>query len=186
MFDWLEEKMVDIPRAGLLLAGFVLAHAAWSISDVDETLVPLGVVERNATREIVRVEAGTQAEAISKGKSLYGEWTKTSDAWAFAREGLFRTADTQVDALVVDFWATGMSKPATIIQRFEPFGKNGHFRITGDLEIAIEGSIQTGDKAGWLLNKMLRFRVATAISLVEQGISSHQKVAPIWKKWRDR
>jgi hypothetical protein len=166
--------MVDIPCAGLLLAGFVLAHAAWSISDVDETLVPLAVIERNSTRELVRVEADTQAEAISKGKSLYGEWRKTADAWAFAREGLVRNADTQVDVLVVDFWATGMSEPATIIQQFEPFGKRGRFRITGDPEITLEGSIQTGDN------------VATAVSLVEQGISSHQKVAPLWKKWRDQ
>lgn len=40
--------MKDFPQRALALAGFVLAHAAWSLSDTDDDdlLCPLSVVER--------------------------------------------------------------------------------------------------------------------------------------------
>jgi len=53
----------------LLLAGSVLAHAAWSISDAPDLLVPLAIVERNGQREVMRFEADTQPEAIAHGKA---------------------------------------------------------------------------------------------------------------------
>jgi len=57
-----------IPEPALLLAGFVLAHAAWSISDLPEgdLLVPLAVVEANGQRRLLRFEAETQDAAIAK------------------------------------------------------------------------------------------------------------------------
>ena len=58
-----------IPESALLLAGFVWAHAAWSISDAPDLLVPLAMVERNGQREIMRFEADTQEEAIAHVKA---------------------------------------------------------------------------------------------------------------------
>ena len=50
------------PDSLMLLAGFVLAHAAWSVSDLPkgELLVPLAVVEKNGQRQLLRFEAQTQ------------------------------------------------------------------------------------------------------------------------------
>ena len=163
---------MSIPDAGLLLAGFVLGHSAWSVSDVRETLVPLAIIERQGNRELVRIEAQTQAEAVLKGKSLYPEWTKTSDAWAFAREGLMPDGDSKVDVFVIDFWTKGMSKPATVIQRFEPFARRGQFRIIGDPEIVLDGTIQVGDN------------VKQAVLRLGEGIGQHPKAASLWKTWR--
>jgi len=46
-------RNMSIPTIALRLAGFVLAHAAWSISDVPrgELLVPLAIVERQGQRQ---------------------------------------------------------------------------------------------------------------------------------------
>lgn len=59
-----------IPESVALLAGFVLAHAAWSVSDLPrgERLVPLAVVETAGQRQLLRFEAPTQEQAISDGK----------------------------------------------------------------------------------------------------------------------
>jgi hypothetical protein len=79
-----------MPDSVVLLAGFVLAHAAWSISDVPkgELLIPLAVVESAGQRQLIRFEAPTQEAAIAKGKATLAGQQAELDARAFAREGL--------------------------------------------------------------------------------------------------
>src|SRR4051812_12591641 len=106
---------MSVSAAALLLAGFVLAHAGWNVSDLEEgdLLCPLAVVEEHGQRTLDRFEAKTQEEAIAKGKAAMVEHSKTADAWAFAREGLLTEETGKTDILVVDFWAKGMAKPVT-------------------------------------------------------------------------
>ena len=79
---------MPIPESALLLAGFVLAHAAWSISDTPDLLVPLAIVERGGKRQLNRFEASTQEEAIAHGKEAMTALSADADDWVFAREGL--------------------------------------------------------------------------------------------------
>jgi hypothetical protein len=44
------------------------------------------------------------------------QWSATSDAWAFAREGSFLEGEERMDVLVIDVWAKGMKEPVTLIQ----------------------------------------------------------------------
>lgn len=55
------------PDSLVILAGFVLAHAAWSVSDVPkgELLVPLAVVEKNGQRQLLRFEAQSARKPTS-------------------------------------------------------------------------------------------------------------------------
>ena len=78
------------PESAILLAGFVLAHAAWSVSDLPkgELLVPLAVVEKNGQRQLLRFEAQTQDQAIADGKGTIARRQSEFDARAFGREGL--------------------------------------------------------------------------------------------------
>ena len=55
--------MTDDESVALRLAGFALAHAAWSIED-GETLSTLAMVEVDGKRELVRYEADTIAESV--------------------------------------------------------------------------------------------------------------------------
>jgi len=79
-----------IPDSLILLAGFVLAHSAWSVSDLSkgEFLVPLAIVEKTGQRQLLRFEAQTQEQAIAEGKAALAQRQGQLDAWAFGREGL--------------------------------------------------------------------------------------------------
>jgi len=170
----IREETMTVPEAAALLGGFALAHAAWSASDLQqgELVVPLAIVERAGNRELLRFEAATQAEAVEKGKQAMADVTSRSDAWAFAREGLFNRAGGKVDVLVVDLWAKGMSSPATVIQEFEPYAVRAKFRIIGEPQLVVDGRIQTDAAAKDVLAR------------VRAGIKSHPKVVPLWNSWR--
>ena len=65
--------MTSLPQSALSLAGFTLAHAAWSLSDTHdgELLCPLAVLEQqDGTRRFMRFEADTQEHAIIAGPSF--------------------------------------------------------------------------------------------------------------------
>ncbi|SRR5260370_12325334 len=94
-------------ESALLLAGFALAHAAWSISDAPDLLVPLAIVERSGQRELMRFEAGTQQEAITRGKAHMHALTGEYDDWAFAREGLQNEHGRKTDVISVDIGVKG-------------------------------------------------------------------------------
>ena len=55
--------MTDDDMAALRLAGFALAHAAWSVED-GETLCTLAMVEVRGDRELVRYEADSITESV--------------------------------------------------------------------------------------------------------------------------
>ena len=164
---------MGIPLEALVLAGFVLAHAAWSISDVEpgELLVPLAIVERGGQRQLTRFESETQEAAIARGKRAMADATKTADAWAFAREGLMPSGSGKVDVLVVEFWAHGMSQPAILLQQFRPLQADQASRLIGEPEVSISGRILDSAAAKPLLEH------------VHHGVQSHGKVAPLWAGW---
>jgi len=166
--------MITPPGSGLLLAGFVLAHAAWSVSDLPkgELLAPLAMVERGGHREITRFEAASQAAAIAEGRAAMAKLGTSVDAWAFAREGLIRENGGPVDVLTIDFWAKGMKTPASLVQRYEPFATRGRFRIVGEPVIVISGVAQPPEVAKRWLTTVL------------QGVHQHPKVASLWSTWK--
>jgi hypothetical protein len=164
---------MGIPLEALILAGFVLAHAAWSVSDVapGELLVPLAIVESAGQRQLTRFEAETQEAAIDRGKQATAEATKTAKAWAFAREGLMPVGGRKVDVLVVEFWAQGMSQPAVLLQQFQPVKADQAFRLIGEPQVAVSGKIL--DSAA----------VRPLLEQVQRGVNSHGRVAPLWVGW---
>jgi len=55
----------------LILAGFTLAHATWSVSDLPtgELLVPMAIYEKSGQRQLERFSAPTQLQAITAAKT---------------------------------------------------------------------------------------------------------------------
>lgn len=160
-----------IPESALLLAGFVLAHAMWSISDVSELLVPLAILERNGKREVLRFEGDTQEEAISNGKATMAALGADVEQWAFAREGLLNEHGDRVDVVSIDIGTKGSTTKITLIQRFEPYSKRHHFLLIGDPEIVIDGTVQESAKMKGLLET------------VHHGVSQHAKAGLLWDGW---
>ena len=164
-----------IPESAVLLAGFVLAHAVWSVSDLpkDELLVPLAIIEKNGQRELLRFEADTQVQAISNGKAMVAKRQVDADAWAFAREGQLKEGDKYVDAISIDLWAKGMDVPITFVQRFQPFA-TGEFKLLGEASVVIDGKVQTAAVSDPL------------VALLNRGIQTHSKAAKLWPQWQKK
>jgi hypothetical protein len=163
-----------IPVLALRLAGFVLGHALWSISDLpeDEALVPLAMSEQAGKRKLVRFEAGTQEQAIWVGKEAMKKLTGCVDAWAFARDGLFREGTGKTDVILVDLWARGMKSPITIVQRYDPLAKRGRFKVIGEPFILINGKVVDSSK------------YVESLSELHKGLLEHEKVAELWEGWQ--
>lgn len=162
-----------IPDSLVLLAGFALAHAAWSASDLPagERLVPLAVVEKDGRRQLLRFEARTQEEAIAQAKAGLAQRQPELDAWAFVREGVMAGGAGKVDVLSVDAWAKGMGQPITFVQEFIPYS-SGTFRVRGDALAVVDGRALAGAEAARLVEKLY------------EGVRQHPKAGQLWPGWR--
>jgi hypothetical protein len=169
--------MTQLPQPGLSLAGFALAHAAWSLSDSedDELLCPLAVIEsREGERRLLRFEAESQEEAIIAGKTAVREATADVAAWAFAREAAWRKMDSEdrSHVLAIDFWAMGMPSAATIMQHFSRATHGGRFRIEAVPALVVNG------------NQLPVSVAAPSITAIMAGVQSHAAVAELWPTWQ--
>ena len=163
------------PDSVVLLAGFVLAHAAWSVSDLPkgQLLVPLAIVETGGKRQLLRFEAQTQEQAITEAKATLAKRQGQLDAWAFVREGLMPEGSRKVDVLTVDAWARGMTRPITFVQKFSPYS-SGAFRIKGDAIVVVGGKLVEGAEATELVKRL------------HEGVSQHPKAGQLWHGWRGK
>jgi hypothetical protein len=169
--------MTALPQPGLSLAGFALAHAAWSLSEAEdgELLCPLAVVEaRDGERKLTRFEADTQEQAIIAGKIAMREATGEAAAWAFAREGAWRKmgSDQAGDVLAIDFWATGMPSTATLSQPFNRATNGGRFRVGGVPTLVVGNTLLPAEIA------------IPSITVIMAGVRAHAAVAELWQTWR--
>jgi hypothetical protein len=162
-----------IPDALVLLAGFVLAHAAWSVSDLPkgERLIPLAIVEKGGQRQLLRFEAPTQEQAIAEGKTALARRQADADAWSFAREGVMTEKAGRVDILTIDAWAKGMVRPVSFVQRFSPYA-SGAFRIREDALVIVDGKALEGAEAARLVQRLY------------DGAQQHPRIGQLWQGWR--
>jgi hypothetical protein len=129
----------------LRFGGFVLAHAAWIVSDIekgDDLLCPIGVVEVADSREVIPFEAASQVEAIRLGKQKMEAMTGSVDRWAFARDGLWSIKDSnspKQHALTVTAWSDALDEPVLLTQIYSPRSK-GVFKRLAPTMIAIHGT----------------------------------------------
>jgi hypothetical protein len=175
---------IEVLESTLHLAGLALAHAAWSVSDLEkgQALAPLAFVRRGTDLQLLRFEAESQELAIQGGRAALAKQQSTLDAWAFAREGLmderaFALEDVKsseqgkVDVLAIDAWSYEMKEPVTVIQAYQPLAC-GQFKVRGEVLIVLSGKSVEGAKA-----KKMRAHVY-------DGVMKHEKVGPLWPGWR--
>jgi hypothetical protein len=158
----------------LLLAGFALAHAAWSMSDLaqGELLTPLIIVSVEERRTLTRFEAPTQAEAIAQGREAVARETQSRHAWAFAHDATLSLSSGAVDMLVVEFWEPGMPTPVHIVQRYEPYALRQQFHVIGMMELNV-GDVVLAEKSA-----------TVARAIIMEGVESHPRAGQLWKGWQ--
>ncbi len=168
-----------LPADSLLLAGFALAHAAWSVSDTtaEELLCPLALVETNGARRLVRFEAESQVAAIALLKQATTEFMGADDAFASVREGRWRSEDPKSepeDVLTVEFWVTNMDGPAAVLQPFRRAHEDRPFVLLSAPMLVLGGRIVPHETA------------QPALEILLEGVHSHSAVAPLWAEWQPR
>lgn len=74
---------IEIPDDVLLIGGYALMHACYSVSDVPagELLVPFVIFESEGRQEVVRFEADTQEAAVENAKRHLDSIRDTADLW---------------------------------------------------------------------------------------------------------
>jgi len=104
----------------LKLAGEALAHAAWSIED-GEMLVPLAMVSRSGTVELVRFDFGRHELGVEEGRRYLRELLGDGECAALVCD-TFATSDDGIrsDALMVEIIGPRGAPIGQIIQRYRP------------------------------------------------------------------
>ena len=163
---------MPIAEIAILVAGFALGHAAWSVSDLPagELLVPMAIVVRGDKRELVRFTASTQTDAIANGKATLVKLQSEATAWAFVRDGLFPIDGKKSDVLIVEVWSKEMPSTVTFIQRYQPFS-SGQFKVLGSALVGIEGIAQDSEESKRLDEILYR------------GVSEHPRAGSLWAQW---
>ena len=95
------DRWTDDPGGGFRLAGFALAHAAWSVED-GETLVTLAMVDIDGQRELVRYE-GDIRESIDFAQADLSARLHGGGYAALVYDGYLTPPDgVRTDALFVE------------------------------------------------------------------------------------
>ena len=160
--------MAIASASALKLAGFLMAHALWVISDFGEgdAYVPQVLCEKSGGgRELFVFEAKTQVEAIERGKRFLMEQSAAFESCVFARDGQVRQGDSYVDVLTLDVFESALPSKLTIIQ---PYEKAGSLKLLGDEVLAGHNRQLSKSEEG---DARENFRL---------GASEHQGAGSIW------
>lgn len=149
------------------LAGFALAHAAWSVCE-GETLCTLAVVENDNERQLFRFE-GTISDSLDKAREGLAQLELDGAYWALVFDGyLTPTQGKRQDALVIQIGGKS-PLPSRVVQQYQKKSFLRKFKIIGK-PLFVEDSHQTG-KAD-LYEQWL-----------QEGIKEHPKVCELWDIW---
>ena len=108
----------------LFLAGFALAHAAWSVSDGADPLITFAVVESAHGRELHRFPAGTgQARAV-----MFED--HAASAWVLASQERLDIDGEAHTTLFIETSADADGHQIAVIQVFVPGAGDG-FQLVG-------------------------------------------------------
>jgi hypothetical protein len=166
---------MGVSEGALILAGYALAHSAYSICELPEgeLLVPLAIIDLDGKQTLHRFEAETQEQAISRAQLELEELRKTAEAYAFAWESTIKTKSGKSgDYLTVRVWDKEIDFELHVFQEFQPFFVENRFKILGNIQIAINGE--------WLEES----HTENIVELVLEGIKMHPE-GNRWEAWNN-
>ncbi|MEA2560105.1 MAG: hypothetical protein QOH06_1609 [Acidobacteriota bacterium] len=162
-----------VPRSAALLAGEVLAHAAWSVAEAPEgeVLIPLGGILREGRVELIRfVPEELSGDFIAFARQQLADQQGKLEAWTLAYDTRVTRDEGKVDAIVFEVWGQGMTTPTMFAQPYQPF-HSGTFRLLGEPFFL---GTATSDAQSALSETLRTFR---------RGVENHKQVAVLWDNW---
>lgn len=154
------------------LAGFLAAHAVWSVSD-GETLTPiLGFETAGGERQMNRLMADELQEAVERGQ----RWLKTNPQSAsravLVFDAFVELEDGRSDALVVEARNYGPGPSAfTMALPYRPVDRPGGFAVHRPKLLSIDGIAD--DAVEELVESFFR------------GVDGHERGAAVWNDHLD-
>jgi hypothetical protein len=148
----------DDAVAALRLAGFALAHAAWSVED-GETLCTLALIEVGGQRELARYEADSIPGSVDLAQADLSARLRNGGLAALVFDGFVTPPDGErTDALIVELIGSGGQGLGRVIQpyraakrsRIPLIGRASGFAILG--EPIVTDDIQVADAGRVLLD----------------------------------
>lgn len=161
-----------LPAAALQLAGFLLAHAFWTVSEMPEGghYVPQALCMNAAgNRTLTSFDAATPTDEAAKAKAFIGTGSNAYADCAIARQMRVGTPAGDVDALVIDV-VQGEGSLVTVVQAYRPAAKGG-FRLLGD-------ELMLGDGG-----PLAPLPAAHAAAALREGASDHPGLGDKWSEW---
>jgi hypothetical protein len=163
--------MVSAMEETAELAGFIAAHAIWSVSD-GETLIPmLGSEDAAGERKLTRFMTEKLEDGVAQGRKAMADDKRRSGRAAFAFDGYITLADGKTDAVFVEARDHASGQPFVIAIPYRHQKSKGGFAVYKPKLLEVP---ESGADANALIEAFWR------------GVDSHEKAAPVWNKHLDQ
>lgn len=159
-----------VPDAVTILAGFVMAHAVWSQSDLPEgeAFIPVAVVEQSGQRKMMRFNAESAELAIENGRTALLQ----QPAWAFAYATDEKSPSGHLHFINVEALSSEMKKPVVFRYQYQRT-LDGRFNLIGPPRLVSDEPRADAERS------------AVTRTFV-RGIGTHPKAAPLWSQWESK
>jgi hypothetical protein len=148
------------------LAGFVAAHAAWSLSEADGFAPFVAHTTEGGERKLTRFPFDDAATAIAAGREQLATNPMDADDAVLVYDARIDTADGKIDAVVVEMRCYAFpDADAAIAVPYTPKG-TGAFRVHQPTLARWQGCDD--------------FDIDTAFQAFFHGIESHDEGAKVW------
>ena len=148
------------------LAGFVAAHAVWSLSESDGFAPFVAHVTEGGERTLTRIMTDDTAQAIAAGRDQLANNPMDADDAVLAFDARVNGPDGPIDAVVVEIRCYAFpGAEATIAVPYTP-KSSGAFRVHQPTLARWEGCED--------------FDIDTAFQAFFHGIESHEQGAKVW------
>ena len=165
---------MGLSAGALKLAGFLMAHGLWSISEQSaaDVYVPQALCETaSGERRLITFDAATQEQSLEDARSFMGSTAGQFAECAISRKSEVGLGDGQsTSALVIELSSAGQE--VTVLQAFSPASGENGFRLLGD-ELLL-------DPRG---TPLPRGDANAAIVSLREGAADHPGTARNWASW---
>jgi hypothetical protein len=151
------------------LAGFIAAHAIWSVSDGAILIPMLGSVSADAKQMLERLVMDDAQQAVDHGRKQLAENARQAVHAAFAFDGYITLADGKTDAIFVEARGYGSGDPLEFNIAIPYRNAANGFAVYRPKVLALpKGDQKTLLEAFWA------------------GVDSHEEAAAVWSAHLDQ
>lgn len=148
------------------LAGFVAAHAVWSLSESDGFAPFVAHTTEGGERQLTRFEFDDPSTALAAGREQLASNPMSADDAVLVYDARIDTADGKIDAVVVEMRCYAFpDATAAIAVPYTPRA-SGAFRVHQPTLARWDGCDE--------------FDIDTAFQAFFHGIESHEQGAKVW------